>query len=109
MTRRNSVRQNKFKKVEKRSITKYILMAVAGILALSSVIMTVENASSGVEVASLREKQSQLSLEKRNLENTLVKSLSMSDLETKSTELGYIVPTSTVYVSGPKEAVAKLP
>lgn len=109
MTRTNLVKQNKIKKVEKKNFVKYILLTFGGVLAVSSIIMTVETASSGVEVAELREKQSQLAMEKRNLENSLVRSLSMSDLETKSGELGYAKPTDTIYVSGMKENVAQLP
>lgn len=109
MRRTNLVKQNKTKKTEKRSITKYILLSVAGFLAASSIAMTVETASSGVEVAALREEESRLVSEKRNLENSLVKSLSMTDLETKSVELGYAKPADTVYLSGSKENVAQLP
>lgn len=109
MKRTNLVKQNKVKKVEKRSVTKYILLTVVGALAISSVAMTVETASSGVEVAALREEESRLVSEKRNLENTLVKSLSMTDLEVRSGELGYAKPTDTVYISGSKENVAQLP
>lgn len=101
-----------YKETKRRAshgITKYVLFAVGGLLAISSILMTVETATSGVEVASLREKQSELSMEKRNLENTLVRSLSMSDLEQKGIEMGYVKPMNTVYVSESKEAVAKLP
>ncbi|KKS16056.1 MAG: hypothetical protein UU74_C0049G0008 [Candidatus Woesebacteria bacterium GW2011_GWA1_41_7] len=48
-------------------------------------------------------------MEKRNLENTLVRSLSMSDLEGKGNELGFTKPQAVVYVSGSEESVAKLP
>jgi hypothetical protein len=106
---RKTILYKETKKGTSHGITKYVLFAVGGVLAISSILMTVETATSGVEVASLREKQSELSMEKRNLENTLVRSLSMSDLEQKGTELGYVKPMNTVYVSGSKEAVAKLP
>ena len=109
MTRTNLVKQDKFKKTEKKSITKYILLTVAGVLAVSSIAMTVETAGSGAEVAALREEQNRLVSEKRNLENTLVKSLSLTDLEVKSAELGYAKPIDTVYISGNKENVAQLP
>ncbi len=109
MKRTNLIRQHKTIKTEKRSIIKYVLLGFGGIFAISSVIMTVETASSGVEVASLREKQSELEAEKRNLENILVKSLSLSDLEEKSVQLGYVEPSDTIYVSGSKETVAQLP
>lgn len=71
--------------------------------------MTVETATSGVEVARLRQKENELALEKRNLEDSLVKSLSMSDLQEKGNEMGYVKPTAMVYVTDSKEAYAKLP
>lgn len=109
MRRTNLVKRNKIKKTEKKSFTKYILLTVVGVLAVSSIAMTVETASSGVEMAAIREEEGRLVSEKRNLENSLVRSLSMTDLEVKSTELGYAKPADTFYVSGPKENVAQLP
>lgn len=99
----------KDKNVVKKDFKKYILFTVLGVLAMSSVFMTVETATSSVEVASLKQKEDTLSLEKRNLENTLAKSLSMSDLEEKSTEMGYTKPANMVYITGSKETAAKLP
>ena len=90
-------------------IKKYTLFAVGAVLAISSVFMTVETATSGVEVSSLRQKQGELSMEKRNLESTLVRSLSINGLEEKSGEMGYIKPNTMVYVSQSQEAMAKLP
>lgn len=94
---------------DSRGIIRYILFAVVGVLVASSVLMTVETATSGMEVASLREKENQLSLERRKLENVYVKSISINDLETKSGELGYMKPGSMVYISQSQEAMAKLP
>ena len=91
------------------SIKKYILFAVAGILVISSVFMTVETATSGVEVSNLRQKEVQLSAEKRNLEGNLVQSISMNDLTQKGNEMGYVKPTSMVYVTQTSEAMARLP
>ncbi|EKE12210.1 MAG: hypothetical protein ACD_13C00254G0007 [uncultured bacterium] len=96
-------------KKERKSLTKYVLFGVAGILAASSIFMTVETTTSSLEVSELRKKQSQLSNEKRNLENTLVRSLSMSDLEEKGSELGFVKPQQMVFVSDAKAAVAQLP
>ncbi|MGA2910769.1 MAG: hypothetical protein ABSE04_03180 [Candidatus Microgenomates bacterium] len=99
------------RKIESRktiNLKKYILIGVCGILAISSVFMTVETATSGVEVSNLRDKEDQLSEQNRDLEDTLVKSLSISDLEQKSVEMGYIKPTTLVYVT-PSQPVAQLP
>lgn len=96
-------------KRSKSGATKYILFIVAGVLAVSSIFMTVETTTSGLEVSELRQKQTELSQEKRSLENTLVRSLSLTDLQEKSGELGFTKPQTLVFVSDEKEAVAKLP
>lgn len=101
--------RKEIKKSESKNLTKYVLFAVLGVLVVSSVFMTVETATSSVKVSDLREIGNELSLEKRNLESTLAKSLSMSDLEKKGSELGYVKPAGMVYISGNVEAVAKLP
>lgn len=91
-----------------KNIKKYILIGFAVILAVSSVLMTVVTATSGAEVSNLQKEEAQLSDQKRYLEDTLVKTLSMSELQAKSAELGYVKPGNLVYVA-PPEAVAKLP
>jgi len=87
---------------------KYILIGFLGALAVSSILMTVATATSGVEVAKLQKEEATLTDQKRYLENMLVKTLSMNELQEKSGSLGYARPTNLVYVT-PPEAVAKLP
>ena len=90
------------------NLKKYILIGVCGLLAVSSVFMTVVTATSGAEVSNLQKQEAELSDERMNLNNTLIKSLSMSQLQEKSNELGFSKPVGLVYVAAP-EAVAKLP
>lgn len=90
------------------SLKKYILIGFLGVLAVSSVFMTVVTATSGAEVSNLQKEEAQLSDKKRYLEGALVKTLSMSELQEKSGSLGYGKPVNLVYVTLP-EAVAKLP
>ena len=87
---------------------KYILIVFLGVLAASSVLMTVVTATSGAEVSNLQKEEAQLSDKKRYLEDNLVKTLSMNELQEKSAGLGYGKPVNLVYVA-PPEAVAKLP
>lgn len=109
MTMRNNNIRRLGKTREGKNITRYILFVVAGILAISSVLMTVEGATSSLEVSNLHEKERQLTLEKRSLEGNLVKSLSINDLGAKIGEMGYIKPGTLVYISQTQEAMAKLP
>ena len=97
-----------FCKNSMKNLNKYVLIIFCGLLIVSSVLMTVVSATSSAEVSNLQKKEAQLSDDKRNLEDTLVKTLSMNQLQEKGNELGYGVPENLVYVA-PPEAVAKLP
>lgn len=85
-----------------------ILISIVAILAVSSIFLTIESATTGVEVAKLEKTEADLSNQKRDLEEVLVKSLSSSTLQEKSTELGFVKPTDLVYLSS-AAPVAKLP
>jgi hypothetical protein len=87
---------------------KYVLIGVCGILAISSIIMTIETATSSAEVASLQKEEATLADQKMSLENSLVKSLSMGELQTQSAEMGFVKPGTLVYVA-PAQNVARLP
>ena len=91
-----------------KNIRKYVLIGVCVVLAVSSVFMTVETATSGVEVSNLQKEEAMLSNQKRLLEDNLVKTMSITKLETESGELGFVKPGNLVYVT-PAESVAKLP
>jgi hypothetical protein len=89
-------------------INKYVLIGVCAVLAASSIFMTVETATSGVEVSNLRSQEVVLLNQKTSLEDTLVKTLSISSLEQKSGEMGYSKPSTLVYVTS-SQPVANLP
>ena len=100
---------NKFK--NKKS---YILIALFLVLSVSSVFMTIETATSGMEVAKLQKQEAVLLAQKRDLQESLVKTLSVSELSEKSSDLGFVKPENLVYVSSVEtaslpETVAKLP
>lgn len=86
----------------------YILGGVCAVLAIVSIFLTIEVATSGVEVANLEKNEASLNEQQRLLEESLVKNLSNSALQSKSEDLGFVKPTNLVYVS---EAlpVAQLP
>lgn len=86
----------------------YILLGICIILAVANVVMTIGRATAGVEIASLRETENKLSDQKRSLEDNLVRSLSINQLQDKSTELGFVKPADTLYLSE-SAPVAKLP
>lgn len=86
----------------------YILLGICGLLAVFSVIITIGSATSGAQIASLQKKEGELSDQKRDLEGTLVKTLSVTELEAKSSVLGFVKPVNLVYLSE-AAPVAKLP
>lgn len=85
-----------------------MLLIMFGVLAVSSVIVTVETATSSMEVTKLKETEEKLIDQKRYLEQHMVKTLSNSGLQEKSSELGFAKPTEFLYISG-SESVAQLP
>jgi hypothetical protein len=96
------------KKTNLQKFRNTLLIAFCGVLALSSVFMTIEAATSGAEVVRIEKTQAAISDENRALEETLVKSLSLAELEEKSTELGFVKADNLVYITL-QESVAKLP
>lgn len=96
-------------KTSVKSVKNYILITLCGILAAVSVFLTIETATSGAEVASLDKTEVELINQKRTLEENLVKGISMSKLEEKSVELGFIKPESLVYVSSSENPTAVAP
>jgi len=78
----------------------YILITIAVILAVSSVLVTIGSASSGVEASKIEQEKTRLLSQKRDLETSLVTSLSMGELETKSGELGFVKPQDPLYLGG---------
>lgn len=87
---------------------KILLMITVAVLAVSSIFLTIETATTGVEVARLEKTESTLIDQKRELEGTLVRTLSATKLQEKSVELGFIKPVDLVYVLT-SPPVAKLP
>lgn len=70
--------------------------------------MTIETATTGLEIAKLEKTEKELSQEKMDLEESLVKTLSMGTLQEKSLSLGFTKASNLVYIT-PSESVANLP
>ncbi|HET7098928.1 MAG TPA: hypothetical protein VFI61_01685 [Patescibacteria group bacterium] len=81
------------------SLRNYILFGICGILAISSVFMTIETATSGMEMSKIEKDEVLLLDKKKGLEDTIVRTLSLSDLEQKGLELGFTKAIDLVYVS----------
>ena len=86
----------------------YILIGVIGILAVSSIFLSIESAVTGSTVAGLERQEKNLLAQNRDLEASLVKTLSNSELQEKSSELGFSKPTNLVYIND-TAPVANLP
>lgn len=92
----------------KNKFRNYILFGTFGILAVTSIFMTIETATSGVEISKLEKTEASLVQRKSDMEELLVKTLSLGELQAKSGALGFSKPVDLVYVT-PTESVAKLP
>lgn len=115
-----SVRNNKHNlKLETGKIKKVVPCFICAILAICSIFMTIESSTSGSLVAKLQKKESELFTEQQDLQQMLVKTLSVNTLQEQSVELGFTKVTNLVYVNdsvgvassgqGNSAPVAKLP
>ncbi len=91
-----------------KGVRVYVLGGVCGILAILSIFMTIETATSGAEISDLQKREAQLANQKQNIEANLVESLSVNSLQEKSVEMGFTEVNNLVYVSG-GIPVARLP
>jgi len=91
-----------------KNIRVYLLSGVCGVLAVASIFMTIESATSGSEMASLQSKETMLNAQQQELQENLVQNLSVNSLQEKSSELGFTKVTNLVYVSE-GVTVARLP
>lgn len=92
----------------------YILGGVCGLMAVTSIYMTIESSTNSAEFANLQNTEAQLLVRQQELQQTLVESLSINTLQEQSTELGFSKISNLVYVTNSEfvtnsEPVAKLP
>ena len=98
---------NRGKTIKKfTNLRAYGLWVIVGVLLISSVILTIDTATSGAEIAKLEKTQAALLLENSTLTDSLVKSSSLNTVDGKAKELGFAQPNNIIYLS-PKEAVAQ--
>lgn len=86
----------------------FIAIAVCSVFAVLTVLITIDTATSGMEIGKLQKDEAQLLEEKSRLEEALIKGESMASLSQKSAEMGFVKPQDTVYITS-VEPVAKLP
>ena len=96
------------KKVNLKSLRVIILTGVCGILAISSIFLTIESATTGAEISTLQKTESQLLTQQQDLQQALVQNLSVNSVQEKSAELGFTKINTLVYISG-GVPVARLP
>lgn len=106
--KRNKIGNKNKIKLDLKGIKIYVLGGICGVLAILSIFLTIEAATSGTEVADLQKKQSFLMAQRQDLQESLVESLSVNSLQEKSVEMGFIKVGNLVYVST-SIPVAKLP
>ena len=107
MTRQRFENKNKFE-FNIKNLKVYLLSGVCCMLAIVSIFMTIESATSGGQIASLQKQETQLLAQQQDLQEALVQGLSIASLQDKSAELGFVQVNNLVYVSD-GTSVARLP
>ena len=79
--------------------SKIILFATFVIFAVSAVLITLETVTTGAEISKLEASKENLSKQKRELEESYVKTISMGSLQEKGNELGFVKPSNLMYLS----------
>lgn len=109
--------RNKYQKLKivgVKSAKNYIMVGCCALLAATAIFLTIETATNGVKFAELQKKESELLAKKQELEQELVKTLSVNTLQEQSSSLGLVRIDNLVYVGiadgvANTEPVAKLP
>jgi hypothetical protein len=91
-----------------KSFKVYFLGGICAVLAVLSIFMTIESATSGTEVSEIQKKEALLMTQQQDLQEALVESLSVNSLQEKSNELGFAKINNLVYVAE-SVPVARLP
>lgn len=78
---------------------KLLFFSISAVLAISTILATVDSFAGGIEMNSLNKKESKLIAEKKDLEESLVKTSSSRELATKSSELGFEKISEVFYLT----------
>jgi hypothetical protein len=106
--RRNKINNKTKTGFNLKSLKGYLLSGVCGILAVFSIFMTIESATSGAEVSEIQKKEALLMSQRQDLQEALVENLSINSLQEKSNEMGFTKINNLVYVAE-SVPVARLP
>ena len=87
---------------------RFITGVVLAVFAVVQLFLTLQTVSSGAKLASLEQKEEDLTKENKELTLQLVEASSLTKLSEKAIDFGFAKPQSTVYLTQ-EENVAKLP
>ncbi|OGM58325.1 hypothetical protein A3A75_04830 [Candidatus Woesebacteria bacterium RIFCSPLOWO2_01_FULL_39_10] len=87
---------------------KTLLWAIVGLFIAVQVFFTIQTAATGAKIANFERKVTELVNTNKNLESKLVEATSLSKLEEKAFDLGFVKNTETVYLKA-GVTFAKLP
>lgn len=80
-------------------VKKYFLLSICGALCVLTILTMVDSISSSAEMAELEKEEEMIVNQKKELNENLVKLNSTTELETKSSELGFSSVTNIVYIT----------
>jgi len=98
-----------YKKKDKKFNLKPVIVVVMAVALVSSVILSIELATSGAEISKLEGQEADLISQNNDLTQKIVKGSSLSGVEEKSQELGYSKPSKIIYLNSTEAQMAKLP
>jgi hypothetical protein len=76
-----------------------LLLGICGVLTILTVVVTVSTATTGAEMSRLEKEEATLTDQRRDIQESFVKTLSTHELEDKSGSLGFAKPADIVYIS----------
>jgi len=98
----------KIEKNDKRKGTTLVLWILISVFIISYVFITIESATEGASLTKIIKEESRLRDENQVLSTRLIKESSLTTLEIKAIELGFIKPSDIIYILEPG-SVAKVP
>jgi hypothetical protein len=92
-----------------KKIKSYSLIIVLIVIFVANVFYTIGAAASGAEITKLENEATALASQNQNYKEQIMQKSSLTEVETKATELGFMKPQSVVYAAKVEAVAAKLP
>lgn len=92
-----------------KNIKNYLLIFILAVFALANIIYIVGISTSGAELTKLENEEELLVAQNQNYKEQIMGMSSLTEIEGRAQELGFIKPLDVVYIAGESAVTAKLP